>query len=326
MKDDRAAVQPTGADIPDGGSGSSGSAVADGNPAPEQPAAEPATAARLRAPRRGRDTPSNLRASFRAVPAAGIDRLAPRPPNPRPAGSTLQPAPPRPDLPPAPAPSPDHPARRDAAVPPVADAALAERAAQSKGQGGAGGRVRGRQRAGGQDASGQAAATTSSSTSGTTRTSTAKKQAASGEVGGAASATPPQPVAPKYIPTESERQDARRLFRQIGQDFNRNRKRSRTAAYSQYRHDLMENMDTLIMGGAVELKELTTLITNLEALTKETEAESTETPAAVLGRWLRMAPGEVRELERGEPGKAAEVDDDDEAEPDEAAEDEEPAE
>jgi hypothetical protein len=61
----------------------------------------------------------------------------------------------------------------------------------------------------------------------------------------------------------------------------------------------MANLDTLVMGGALDLKDATTIITNLEQFTKETEAESTETPATILGRWLRMAPGEVAELEQG---------------------------
>jgi len=59
----------------------------------------------------------------------------------------------------------------------------------------------------------------------------------------------------------------------------------------------MANLDTLVMGGALDLKDATTIITNLEQYTKETEAESTETPATVLGRWLRMEPGEIGELE-----------------------------
>jgi hypothetical protein len=103
---------------------------------------------------------------------------------------------------------------------------------------------------------------------------------------------------PKYVPTESERQDARRLFREIGERFNENRKKSKTAAYAAYRHDLMANLDTLIMGGAIDLKEATTIITNLEQYTKETEAESTETPATILGRWLRMDASEIAELEK----------------------------
>src|ERR1019366_6108684 len=103
-----------------------------------------------------------------------------------------------------------------------------------------------------------------------------------------------EPSAPRaIIPTESERSSATRLFRQIGETFNTNRKKSKTAAYAAFRHDLMANLDTLIMGGAIDLKEATTIITNLEQYTKETEAESTETPATILGRWLRMDAAEV---------------------------------
>lgn len=111
-------------------------------------------------------------------------------------------------------------------------------------------------------------------------------------------ASPTTPMPPRVlIPTESERQDARRLFREIGERFNVNRKRSKTAAYAAYRHDLMANLDTLIMGGAIDLKEVTTVITNLEQYTKETEAESTETPATILGKWLRMDAAEVAGME-----------------------------
>lgn len=123
------------------------------------------------------------------------------------------------------------------------------------------------------------------------------------------------------VPTEAERQDARCLFREIGERFNVNRKRSKTAAYAAYRHDLMANLDTLIMGGAIDLKEVTTVITNLEQYTKETEAESTETPATILGRWLRMDAAEVAELEvpveetvEDEENSGEEVDDLDAAE------------
>jgi len=125
------------------------------------------------------------------------------------------------------------------------------------------------------------------------------------------------------IPTEAALQDARRLFREIGQRFNINRKQSKTAAYAAYRHALMENMDTLIMGGAIDLNKLTTVITNLEQYTRETEQESTETPATILGRWLRMEPGEVKELENGEMPKPAEDVEEEPAE--EEKEDGEPA-
>ena len=50
------------------------------------------------------------------------------------------------------------------------------------------------------------------------------------------------------------------------------------------------------MGGALDLKEATTIITNLEQYTRETEQESTETPATILGRWLRMDAAEVAGL------------------------------
>ena len=59
----------------------------------------------------------------------------------------------------------------------------------------------------------------------------------------------------------------------------------------------MANLDTLVMGGALDLKDATTIITNLEQYTKETEAESTETPATILGRWLRMDASELAGLE-----------------------------
>ena len=103
-------------------------------------------------------------------------------------------------------------------------------------------------------------------------------------------------VPPKLVPTETERSNATRLFREIGRTFNENRKLSKTKAYAAFRHDLMDNLDTLIMGGALDLKEATTIITNLEQYTRETEAESTETPATILGRWLRMDAAEVAGL------------------------------
>jgi hypothetical protein len=111
----------------------------------------------------------------------------------------------------------------------------------------------------------------------------------------------PMPSSPRLVPTESERANATRLFRQIGETFNENRKKSKTAAYAGYRHDLMANLDTLVMGGALDLKDATTIITNLEQFTKETEAESTETPATILGRWLRMDASEIAELEAKAP-------------------------
>lgn len=121
------------------------------------------------------------------------------------------------------------------------------------------------------------------------------------------SENPSTAPSPRLVPTESERQDARRLFREIGQRFNENRKKSKTAAYAGFRHDLMDNLDTLVMGGAIDLKEATTIITNLEQYTRETEQESTETPATILGKWLRMGPEEMAQLEASAVPAAEEV-------------------
>ena len=270
-----------------------------------------------------------LRATFRPVPTGdgsvvigtdftsasdpgfpGTRAFAPRSADRRAAGGTVGGEGIGLDQAPADSSSADTSARRDATVQAAIDRAIGKRAGESAGTRAAGGRVRGR------------------------RGPSGAKSVAVGTAGGrpkkekSASARPALPAAikklvpksdssasasaPRVAPTEAQRADARRLFREIGQRFNENRKKSKTAAYAGYRHDLMDNMDTLIMGGAIDLKEVTTVITGLEQYTKETEAESTETPATILGRWLRMEPGEVGELEaRGpvgeeEPGEVEE--------------------
>ena len=76
----------------------------------------------------------------------------------------------------------------------------------------------------------------------------------------------------------------------------------------------MDNLDTLVMGGAIDLKEATSIITNLEQYTKETEAESTETPATILGRWLRMDAAEVAGLSAGAVEEVVEAVEDEEEE------------
>ena len=85
----------------------------------------------------------------------------------------------------------------------------------------------------------------------------------------------------------------------------------------------MANLDTLIMGGAIDLKEATSIITNLEQYTKETEAESTETPATILGRWLRMDVLEEAGLEVGSLIDANHQSADEEEEEEESEEEEE---
>ncbi|HUD75843.1 MAG TPA: hypothetical protein VMQ76_12285, partial [Terracidiphilus sp.] len=165
------------------------------------------------------------------------------------------------------APSSDDFARRGAAVLAAGPSASSDRPAVTAAEGGAGRRLRGRP-AGSKARRGK------------------KKQIEAGlplpkaiakliPKDASGSSAPPRVL----VPTETERADARRLFREIGERFNDNRKKSKTAAYSGYRHDLMANLDMLVMGGALDLKDATTIITNLEQYTKETEAESTETPA-----------------------------------------------
>ena len=288
MTDDRAARESIADFLSVGGSGGAGETV-DGS-------GGRAVAAGNK-PARNRD----LLPTFRAVPGGpafqpGGTLLSPNPSALSPhssdrgtPGGNLSPARGGADLSPAPAPGSDNPARRGAAVLAAGpDPAAANGAAIAAATGGEGRRVRGRiGRAAGSGKKGKQAK------------ASAAKPALPREIAKLvskdASPAPPRVL----VPTESERADARRLFREIGERFNENRKKSKTAAYSGYRHDLMANLDTLVMGGALDLKDATTIITNLEQFTKETEAESTETPATILGRWLRMAPGEVAELEQG---------------------------
>jgi hypothetical protein len=226
----------------------------------------------------------NLRTSFRAVPT-----LPAHSSDGRPVGGSIEPASPGPDCAPAP------PARakhfkgwRTAVLETGATSSTADKSAQpadaSPGRRG----IRGRRAAGSQVVRGRPPGSGKK-----------KKQIEAVKLPAGIQKLVPKSdaSAPRVIvPTETERSDARCLFREIGETFNENRKKSKTAAYAAFRHDLMANLDTLIMGGAIDLKEATTIITNLEQYTKETEAESTETPATILGRWLRMDAAEVAGL------------------------------
>jgi hypothetical protein len=183
------------------------------------------------------------------------------------------------------APSSDDFARRGAAIQPAGPGASSDRSAKPAAEGGAGRRLRGRP-AGSKTGGGKKKQIEASLPLPKAIAKLIPKDASGGY-------TSPRVL----VPTETERADARRLFREIGERFNDNRKKSKTAAYSGYRHDLMANLDTLVMGGALDLKDVTTIITNLEQYTKETEAESTETPATILGRWLRMDASGIAGLE-----------------------------
>ena len=248
-----------------------------------------------------------LASSDPGFPGTRAFSLSARRPDPRAPGPALPAASVGPDRAPAALARSDDPAGRGAAIQPTGPAAASVGPVVATAEGGAGGRIRGRRTgsAAGGGAKKQA------------KESPAKPVALPKEIAKLVSKGAPAAVAspPRLIPTESERADARRLFREIGERFNANRKKSKTAAYAGYRHDLMANLDTLVMGGALDLKDATTIITNLEQFTKETEAESTETPATVLGRWLRMDASEIAGLGAevvAEPMVANEVEGEDE--------------
>ena len=254
----------------------------------------------------------NLLPIFRPVPGIGsgsghgpdpgfpgTKAFAPRRTNRGEAGPALQPARSGSIGASAPAAGSDDSQGRHVAVQPARKHPSSLRPAQPAAKGSTGGRVRGRggaDRASTETGSGAGAKKELAGTRG--RVGRPKKDKAPTLPKAIAKLVPKSDTSSpsKLIPTEAERSDARRLFREIGETFNSNRKKSKTAAYAAFRHDLMANLDTLIMGGAIDLKEATSIITNLEQYTKETEAESTETPATILGRWLRMDASEAAGL------------------------------
>ena len=269
-----------------------------------------------------------LRTSFRAVPTFPAHSS-----DGRPAGGSLESASPGTDGAPAPPARAKHfkgwrtPVLETRAASPAADKSVQPADASTTG-----GRVRGRGR--GRSATNSAAVAAAEPGPAGRRGrppgsgKKAKQAEASSKLPAAIQKLVPKSEtrdAPRVIvPTETERSSATRLFREIGETFNKNRKKSKTAAYAAFRHDLMANLDTLIMGGAIDLKEATTIITNLEQYTKETEAESTETPATILGRWLRMDAAEVAGLSVETVEEAVEdeeIESDDDTEENTASED-----
>ena len=274
---------------------------------------------------RGTGRQRNLLATFRAVPgdraatsgfpgtrtfAPGRVSLAPHRSDPGAAGSTVQPAGSGDVGQPTPAPGSNDLEGWRAAIQQAGPAATTDGPAVAAAESADGGRRRGWGAEGARTAADSASRSRTANDT-VVRTPSGAKGAGRGAAKKPAKAGPALPkdiakLIPKdagaatprvIVPTPTERATAASLFREIGDRFNTNRKKSKTAAYAGYRHDLMANLDTLVMGGALDLKDATTIITNLEQYTKETEAESTETPATILGRWLRMSAEEVAGLE-----------------------------
>jgi hypothetical protein len=268
-----------------------------------------------------------LRATFREPTTGfpGTKAFPTRPLNPRAAGATVQPAAERADGAPAHPAGSDDAARRRAPLLEARRGPQAHQPAQPadegsvRGRGGAAARTSDRTAVGGGPSGANSAAAEGRPDQPTAKRrgrppSKDKAPALPAAIQKLVPKTDEPKPTPKLIPTESERATASRLFREIGQRFNENRKKSKTAAYAGFRHDLMDNLDTLVMGGAIDLKEATSIITNLEQYTKETEAESTETPATILGRWLRMDAAEVAGLSAAPEEPVEEVVEDEEIE------------
>lgn len=87
------------------------------------------------------------------------------------------------------------------------------------------------------------------------------------------------------LASPAERQNARELLSEIGKRFAENRKKSKSKAFESYQQDLANNSGTLVMGGAVTLKELTVLLMDLEGYMKSTEKQG-ETAATRLQKFL----------------------------------------
>jgi len=103
--------------------------------------------------------------------------------------------------------------------------------------------------------------------------------------------------------TAIERERAVAMFRKIGQQFNENRKKSKSSAYEQYQHDLMENASELVMGGAITLKELTAICTDLETYMRDTTGDQSKTQADLLAEWLRVPVEEIEVLAKNKGAK-----------------------
>lgn len=83
-----------------------------------------------------------------------------------------------------------------------------------------------------------------------------------------------------------DKRAALELMTRIGNDFALNRQKSKSKAFETYQRDLATNAGTLVMGGAVTLKELTVLLMDLEAFMKSTLKEGVS-PGELLAQFLR---------------------------------------
>ena len=82
---------------------------------------------------------------------------------------------------------------------------------------------------------------------------------------------------------------AQTILEQIGKRFARNREKGKSNAYERYQSDLAENLNFLVAGGVMNLKEISQTIMQLEEFRKQ-GSEHGKTAATILSEWLN---GEV---------------------------------
>ena len=98
--------------------------------------------------------------------------------------------------------------------------------------------------------------------------------------------TSPTQIAPE------DRERARTILDQIGLKFSENRKKGKSTAWEEYQRDLAINMNHLIIGGVMNLREITQSLMQIEEYRKQT-SEHGKTPATLLAEWLSGASVEL---------------------------------
>lgn len=97
---------------------------------------------------------------------------------------------------------------------------------------------------------------------------------------------------------EATRTYAQSVLDFIGKEFARNRQANKARAFEIYQQRISENLDYLVVGGVMDLKEATKTIMELEEFRKQT-TERAETPAQALARWLSGDDLEHAQADRG---------------------------
>lgn len=87
------------------------------------------------------------------------------------------------------------------------------------------------------------------------------------------------------LASPAERNNARELLTTIGVEFAGNRQKSKSKAFETYQRAIATNLGTLVMGGAITMKEGTVLLMDLEAFMKSGVREG-ETAATRLQKFL----------------------------------------